>query len=216
MDFTSRVHKGTVNVKCFKAFVNSGCFDSLGYCRTELLEKADEVYGYWRDLRAYEDWIKERAAKEVEAVKTGKKVRVTKERLRPIFPVIDRLPATYQPTKEELRLQLDAIGVYLGVHPASLIRDNSIVKTDRVPSSGIFRVGAIVSKIKEIKSKSGPMAFITLEDDYGSLEGVCFTFQWRNIKETISADTLCIAELKVDSKKPGSYIVNKIINWEKK
>ena len=216
MDFTSRVHKQVVNVKCFKAFVSSGCFDSLGYCRTELLEKADEIYGYWRELRDYEDWIRSQALKKEEADRTGKKVRATKERLRPVFPVVDRLPTVYQPTKEELRLQLDAIGVYLGVHPASLIRDNSIVKTDHIPSSGIFRIGVIVSKIKEIKSKSGPMAFITFEDDVGSIEGVCFTYQWRNIKETINADTLCIAELKVNDRKPDSYIVNKIINWEKK
>lgn len=216
IDFTSRVHKGKVTSKVFKSLVGAGCFDSLGYNRTELLKVADDVYGYWRELREFEEWEANEKKKLEESAISGKKPRATKTRIKPVFPTISKSPKPYEPNKEELRIQLDYIGVYLGVHPASLIRDNTIVKTDSIPSSGVFRLGCVVSKFREIKSKSGPMAFLTFEDDVGSVEATCFTFQWKQVKETLTPDMLCIAELKVDSKKPDSYIVNKIINWEKK
>jgi DNA polymerase-3 subunit alpha len=215
IDFTSRVHKQKVNSKVFKSLVGAGCFDSLGYNRTELLGAAEAIYDYWRELREYEEYLRKIEQNQIDAL-DGKKSRALKERLKPIFPTIGRQATRYEPNKEELRIQLDYIGVYLGVHPAALIRDNSLCKTDSIPSSGVFRLGCIVSKIKEIKSKSGPMAFLTLEDDIGSVEAVCFSFQWKNVKETLTPDMLCIAELKVNDKKPESYLVNKIISLETK
>lgn len=211
IDFTGRVNKAAVNIANFKALVSAGTFDNLNYNRTELLNAAEDIYGYWRELREYREYQR----KVQIAQETNKKVR-GKERTAPIFPSIERYPARVAPSKEELKLQMKAIGCYLGKHPSSLIQEPDLTKINKLPTEGCIRVGAVISHLKEINTNGGKMAFISLQDDTGEIDAAVFASTWASLKRDLVPDAVAVFEILASNKKKDgrdkqSYSIRKLI-----
>lgn len=75
-DFVGRVDRQKVNVGNFKKLIIAGAFDSLGYSRKLLEEKADEIYGYFTQLDKHHERVALIAEVERE---NAEKERVKKE-----------------------------------------------------------------------------------------------------------------------------------------
>jgi DNA polymerase-3 subunit alpha len=210
-DFTSRVHKMKVNVASFKSLVMAGAFDSLDYDRLDLLSKADDIYKYHKAVHEYNGYL----YKKKEAEAAGKKLRM-KEREAPVYPTIASSRGSIL-SSEELKLQMEVIGCFLGKHPAASIKE-AVTKIGQLTIDGVHRLGVVVSSHKEINTSGGAkMAFVKLEDDTGEIEAVCFDSAWRYCKSVIGSSTLFIAEVRMGKKKgtdKASYALNKLIPYE--
>ena len=84
--------------------------------------------------------------------------------------------------RELLRLEKEALGLYVSEHPLEKVKAELRRKTDctlsdveRRRDGEIVVVGGIVAGVKQLTTKRGePMVFATLEDTTGSAEVVVF------------------------------------------
>ena len=58
-DFVARTNSQKVNTKVFSALIAAGAFDKMGYSRTELQSKCQEIYDYFKSIIDYEERVKE-------------------------------------------------------------------------------------------------------------------------------------------------------------
>ena len=65
-DFLARVNLQKVTIKTFQSLIRAGAFDKLGYTRSELLDKSNDLYKYVRDVVDYEQRKIDSAARIVE------------------------------------------------------------------------------------------------------------------------------------------------------
>ncbi len=54
-DFLYRVNGRKVTIKTFVSLIKAGAFDKMGYVRSELLEKAQSLYDYIKDVEEYKE-----------------------------------------------------------------------------------------------------------------------------------------------------------------
>lgn len=53
IDFLSKIDRTKITRKTYSALIKAGCFDSMGYSRTDLLNTVDEYYDKFNDLLSY-------------------------------------------------------------------------------------------------------------------------------------------------------------------
>jgi DNA polymerase-3 subunit alpha len=84
--------------------------------------------------------------------------------------------------QEKLAREKDALGIYLSGHPLEkfqqalhILADHTIVDLEEYTNNGPVTVGGLAISVKETITKKGDrMAFLTLEDQLGSIEVVVF------------------------------------------
>ena len=76
-------------------------------------------------------------------------------------------------------------------------------------------MGGMISDFKKLKTRSGSfMAFVTVEDLYGSIECVCVPKVYENIRGFLDADRVVslTGKISIEDEKPPAIIVEKM--WE--
>ena len=76
-------------------------------------------------------------------------------------------------------------------------------------------MGGMISEFKKLKTRSGSfMAFVTVEDLYGSVECVCFPKIYERIRNFLESDRVVSlsGKLSIEDEKPPAIIVDKM--WE--
>ena len=74
-------------------------------------------------------------------------------------------------------LEKDIFGFYISEHPVVKYREQGMIRISDIPKyvNKTIRFTGIVDKVKTIDTKKGEkMAFLTLSDDSGSIDGVIF------------------------------------------
>ncbi len=112
---------------------------------------------------------------------------------------------------ELLRLEKEALGLYVSEHPLEAIRDQLRRKTDatlaeleRRRDGEIVTVGGIVSALKQLTTKKGdPMVFMRLDDVLGSAEVVVFNSVYAASRELLATDSVLVVKARVDHKQEG-------------
>ncbi len=105
-----------------------------------------------------------------------------------------------------LRAEKETLGFYITGHPlaeyAAALRRHATVTTEDLPGrrdKDTVTLGAIVSAVKEISTKSGDrMAFITLEDTAGSVEAIAFPELYRQNMLHLVKDAAVLAKGQLD------------------
>ncbi len=166
-DLCRRVDLKSINKRVVESLVLAGACDSFGGDRAQLFETVAGALG-----RAQDD---ARGASKEQVSLFGGEHAI--EATEPPLPVV-----TAWPLQDVLRREREVLGFYFSDHPLSPYRP--LMEARRLPDTARIRemrdgteiafIG-MVSAIKTITDRNGrPMAFVTLEDFSGSVEGVTF------------------------------------------
>lgn len=214
-----------LNSRLVEGLIYAGAFDEMGVPRSRLAV-------------VYEDLCTR--AKAINKQKSGAQMSlfgdfITDETLDVVYPQIPELELN-----EKLAKEKEVLGVYVSGHPfekymntvdgcnfdCSLMNDyvedeegnrtyNRIQDGMRITMSGI-----IGSYRRTTTKRTGAfMAFLTLEDVYGSLECVCFPTVYERVKPFLGNDKIVkvTGKLEIDSEKGFSCIIDDLaeINIDK-
>lgn len=219
-DFATRCCK-YVNKRIVESLIYAGAFDCFGYNRAQV-------------SAVYEDVMTRVSA--LEKQKNGKQMSlfgsvVEETKLEISFPNIPE----YE-TMERLSKEKSVLGVYVSGHPfekflpyfkdknfnclmlnAYTEDEDTGIKTYTELSDGQqVSMGGMISAYKKLKTRSGSfMAFVTVEDMYGSVECVCFPKVYDKIRGFLEADKVVTVtgKLSIDAEKEPAIIVDKMTEF---
>lgn len=173
-DFCKRLYGRSMNSRAIESLIKCGAFDTLGANRRQLLAVSKTVL----DDLDYE--AKHNMGGQISFFDLGGEAHKTSS--EPQIPDMEEFPKN-----ELLHMENEIAGMYLSGHPMDDYTEFSrIIKADRTGEiisneSGLYFDGkkvslvCIVSKVKTQLTKNNKMmAFVNIEDRYGSMEAVVF------------------------------------------
>lgn len=173
-DFCKRLYGRSMNSRAIESLIKCGAFDTLGANRRQLLAVSKTVL----DDLDYES--KHNMGGQISFFDLGGEAEKTSS--EPEIPDMEEFPKN-----ELLHMENEIAGMYLSGHPMDDYTEFSrIIKADRTGEiisndSGLYFDGkkvslvCIVSKVKTQLTKNNKMmAFVNIEDRYGSMEAVIF------------------------------------------
>ena len=208
-DFCNRVDSRRVNSRVIESLIKSGSFDSLGYKRSQyfaILEKAmEQAKAVQRDLQSGQMSlfaVAPQASSPVEATAI----------------VMPDLPEWEE--RKKLAFEKETVGFYITGHPLdgaiqeiNTVIDCSIQELKEWPENQPVRIGGLLRSVKKHKSKKGdPMAFLTVEDIYESIEVVVFPEPYRRCEALLSSTDPVIVQGKVQQDERGPKIIAESID----
>ncbi|MBO5411533.1 MAG: DNA polymerase III subunit alpha [Clostridia bacterium] len=216
-DFICRCAK-YVNKRIVESLIYAGAFDSFGHTRQALAAVYEEALA---------------RANAVEKQKAGAQISlfgsiIEEQGLEIAIPNL----AEYE-TMERLSKEKSVLGVYVSGHPFEKFLpyfkdctfncsmtshyeedEESGVKTYTEISDGQqITMGGMISAFKKLKTRSGSlMAFVTVEDLYGSIECVCFPKIYERIRDFLVVDKVVSlsGKISIEDEKPPVIIVDKM------
>jgi DNA polymerase-3 subunit alpha len=128
-------------------------------------------------------------------------------------PVMEDVPPFQD--KEKLQFEYEALGFYLTGHPleqfSDAIQTFSCTRIGEIDGdTKKVRIGALVTKVKLIKTKKGDwMAFLQLGDETGELECIVFPKAYKQNTEMYQEGKLLLLEGNVEKSDEVKFIVEK-------
>lgn len=207
-DFCQKVNDGDLNKRAAESLIKAGAFDSLGRYRSQLLAIYEQVMdGIAMDRKRNLD-----GQISLFDMGTGSTGSMTSS--GDIVPRIKEFEKKYLLTMEK-----EMTGLYLSGHPlaeysreldrftsinTSEIYENTAEGSETVSEEKIdldnrmVTMGGIISSIKIKATRSGSiMAFITLEDMYGSIEVLVFPKVYEKYNKLIQEDNLTLIKGRI-------------------
>lgn len=202
-DFISRMDSGALNKRCIESLILSGAFDCFGLYRSQMMQMYPLVIDKVVSDR------KKQASGQIGFFDDLLKDDVNNEVKVPNIPEFD--------LQTKLKLEKEVVGVYISGHPlskfASLMSGFSLTSdmltTDEDASAGddeeignadenglqdgmSVTCGGIITEVKKMISKrSGKeMAFVTVEDLYGTIEVVFWQNMYQKFKDLLVVDNI--------------------------
>ncbi len=187
-DFVGRVDTRKVNKKVLESLVKAGAFDSLGVTRTAAMQTITDLLngGPRRDDGQTSMFGDESAAAE------------------PEVPEWDEA--------ELLRNEKEALGFYITGHPLSRydlqlrrIRARKTSDLEGAADKEEVVIGGVLRGIKKknVKSTGDLMAYLTLEDDEGSIEVIVFSELYKSVNLLLKKDALMLIKGSIDRDEKG-------------
>jgi len=166
-DLCRRVDVRAINRRVLESLVQAGACDALGGDRAQLIEMVGDAIARAQDTA--------RRANQEQVALFGED-----RALEPAEPPLPDIPPW--PLSERLRREREVLGFYLSDHPLApyrdIVRARSGAEIARLRELGDGREAtlvAMVAGVKTISDRNGrPMAFVTLEDFTGTVEGTVF------------------------------------------
>ena len=220
-DFALRCAKH-VNKRIVESLIYAGAFDCFGYNRAQVAAVYEEVMSRVNAL---------------DKQKQGAQISLfgsflDEQKIEVTFPNIPEFEQT-----EKLLKEKDVLGVYVSGHPfekyAAHFKDKTFncgmlteyeedeetgVKTYSEISDGQqISMGGMVSAFKKLQTKSGSyMAFVTIEDMYGTVECVCFPKVYDKIRGFLAVDAVVslLGKIDIPDDKAPTIIVDKMMQFD--
>ena len=216
-DFAVRCTK-YVNKRIVESLIYAGAFDSFGYARAQVAAVYEDV------INRVNGMDKQKAGAQISLFGSI----IEEQEIEVEFPNIPE----YE-TMEKLSKEKSVLGVYVSGHPFEkflpYFKDKNFTcaalnaytedeetgaktyteLTDGMPVS----MGGMISAYKKLKTKSGSfMAFVTVEDLYGSVECVCFPKVYDKIRNFLEADKVVSVsgKMSIDADKLPAIIVDRM------
>lgn len=196
-DFLRRLDSKKVNKKVVEALIKAGAFDS--------------VLGADKDISTI-------AKKRAEALLEISSDKDTSSSLG-LFGEQKEKTLVYDES-EMLRNEKEAIGFYITSHPIAKYRDRlsemSISSTQglEMVADGLeVELAGVITEIKKLrtKGKSELMAYITIEDEEGSIEAIVFSDLLKNKSGLVKKDIPVVISGTVERTENGVRIISKDI-----
>lgn len=109
------------------------------------------------------------------------------------------------PLEVRLSWERELLGMYFSGHPLDKYREYlrrhtiSLAAIDEVPDRAEVTVGGRVSSVKKIITRAGEeMAFVSLEDEYDSIEVIVFPRVWQQARSFLAKDRIVIARGNIE------------------
>ncbi|MBI4033083.1 MAG: DNA polymerase III subunit alpha [Candidatus Blackburnbacteria bacterium] len=210
-DFCGKVDSQKVNKKVLESLIKAGAMDIFGK-RAALLTVLDEIRGKGN--------VKGKHSEGQTALfeePKGKGSATTP---------VDNLPEVPEFSRDELlSLERELLGFYLTEHPLSnVLEDIKEVITNKIFEISVdehvgqkVKIGGIVANRRVVVTKNGgrEMAFVTLEDDTGTIELVVFPTIFAETRGYWMGNQALIIEGKVDNREDSlSLIVDSVATIE--
>jgi len=166
-DFCKRIDLRAANRKVLESLVKSGAMDSLGWNRAKLMANLDDAIAYAVMSQ------KEKASGQTSffGAKSG---------VEP--PPPKSIEADEFPKRTLLALEREMLGLYISDHPMSeykeALNEAGVIAINELSKHNekVVVSAGIITQIKRIVTKNNlPMAFITVEDPFGSVEAIVFS-----------------------------------------
>jgi len=203
-DYCNRVDSRRVNSRVIESLIQSGSFDSLGYKRSQyfaVLEKAmEQAKAVQRDLQSGQMSL-------FSVTSEAEKQKELSAIPMPDIPEWDE--------RKKLALEKETVGFYITGHPLDdalqeikTIIDSEISNLANWGEDQPVRIGGLIRNCKKLRSKRGdPMAFLTLEDLFESVEVVIFPQTYSRCEEILSSTDPIIIQGTVQKDERGPKII---------
>ncbi|AZR74615.1 DNA polymerase III subunit alpha [Anoxybacter fermentans] len=205
-DLCHRVDTGKVNVRVLESLIKCGALDSLGGRRSQYMAILENVV---------------QSAQYAQRHKVRGQISLVESMEGYEKQFNDQLPDLPEYPKEEiLKMEKELLGLYLTAHPLDPYREKyhqwgreRVLELMELEDGDEVVVCGIISDLKLHTTKKGQiMAFITLEDWSGSVEGVVFPSQYNKAQYLIKRDQPVLILGKVNHKEDEiSLIVDQIL-----
>ncbi|MGM0843965.1 MAG: DNA polymerase III subunit alpha [Bacillota bacterium] len=202
-DFCLRVSVKAVNRKTLEALVFSGALDDFGKGRATLLASLDVAIEHSELVRPQDqdyDLFEEEEA----------------FLLKPKYTEVEDMPL-----EKKLEYEKQVLGLYLSDHPVSpfekMFKDLSAIDLfDLEEGNKNIRAGVYITSLKTIRTKKGEvMAFITVSDSSGEMEGVVFPNAYKQFSALIKEGSILMIEGSVEKRNDKEQLlVNKAFSIE--
>ena len=220
-DLVQRLSQRGINRRAMESFIHAGAFDNLEGNRREKLVMLPEV------LEDLQKGKKDQIAGQMSLLDLLGDEAEERQEFELIFPDLEEFPKA-----ELLRNEKDALGVYLSGHPldsdrallkqlcSRRARDFSleaIEEEKNLVDDEHCTVGGMITGInRRITKKNDMMAFVTLEDNTGSMEVVVFPKTYELTEELIQEDkkVFVYGRVQMNDEANGKLIAEKIIAFE--
>lgn len=220
-DFCERMKEETVNKKCIESLIKVGAFDDFEETRRTLLESFEMI------LDAINETSKRNLKGQVnmfDIQKDNKNFKIIKH----------QMPKKSEfEEKEILSMEKEMMGIYISGHPLNNLRElikkettinslnlNKISEEYDISQDGkkIKYAGIITSIKKKFTKRNTQMAFIKVEDLYGSCEVIIFDSYYEKTKEYIKLDNIILIEGKLSIREDEEIkiVANNILELKSK
>lgn len=203
-DFCERVQDEAVNKKCIESLIKAGAFDEFGQTRSTLLASFESIIDTIQNSarRSFKGQV---TMFDLDAMESD-----DKEELKYSFTELKE----YE-DKDLLSMEKEMLGIYISGHPLEKIREQIIKATnidtmkmkeikeelDSTGSTTKYKDGqnvkyaGIISSVKKKYTKSNKlMAFVTIEDLYGSAEIIVFESVYQSAANLLTVDSIVLVE----------------------
>ena len=200
-DFCERIQSGTVNRKCIECLIKAGCFDEMNQTRATLLASYERIL----------DTINNQGRNSMANQVTMFDLVQPEETVKYQYTVLKELDE-----RELLAQEKEMIGIYISGHPLEKIKDaiqrqtniNSIqIKDLNGENTGKFKdgqnvkyAGTITSVKKKYTKRNTIMAFVTVEDLYGSAEIIVFDSVFARCDNILVEENIILVEGRLSIK----------------
>lgn len=215
-DFATRLSGKEVNKRTVESFIKSGAFDSIPGTRKQLMQVYVSVL----------DSVNQEKKKALTGQMTLFDFAPEEEQINYEF----QMPDVGEFSKDELlAFEKEVLGIYVSGHPLEafegLLKKNTTAttldfaideETNEVKvTDGEYEVvgGMVVSKTLKTTKTNNVMAFITIEDLFGTLEIIIFPRDYEKYKYKIDVDEKVLIKGKVamEEDKPAKLICTEVI-----
>ena len=203
-DFCERIKDENVNKKCIESLIKAGCFDDMGQTRNTLLASFEGI------LDTINNQNRNSLANQVTMFDIVSNDDT--DEIKYNYIVLDELDK-----KELLSQEKEMLGIYISGHPLDSIRE-SIIKNTNINSLDLKKIGdneeesnfkdgqfvkyagTITSIKKKYTKKNTIMAFVTVEDLYGSAEIIIFDSVYNRVSNILIEDNIILVEGRLSIK----------------
>ena len=221
-DFCERISKYNINKRCIESMIKAGVFDSFGKTRNTLLVSHEEI------LDSISNETKSKMQNQVSMFDIMELDKGEKEKQKYRFIEKEELSK-----KELLSMEKEMLGVYISGHPLDDIKDkiqkysnfysrdllkiNEEIKEYGVPKtlkdgSSVKFIGIISNINKKFTRRNTVMAFVKIDDFYGSIETIVFDSIYNKSSGVLVEENKVRVEGKISIREDegASIIVSKI------
>lgn len=198
-DFCERIQETEINKRCVESFIKAGTFASMQYTRRALMESYEEIL----DSVAHAN--RNRAQGQMSLFDMlGEEEEALPEGNVPEKPEYDKTAL--------LSMEKEVLGIYLSGHPLEKYREklldvcnlrSSDLMTDTEGGTGhmaedvhdnmTVTIAGVVTQIKKKTTKNNTMmAFVTVEDLYGSFELLVFPKVYTRVAHALQPENIVV------------------------
>ncbi len=194
-DFCIRVSAKSVNRKALESLIHSGSFDEFGEDRAVLLASLDVALDHAQLVNP-------------DDAQQGDLFSDDEFFLKPKYVNVDPIRA-----EDKLSQEKEALGLYLSDHPVSIYeREAKLEQTTAISSISNtgrnVRVLVYITELKKIRTKKGEtMAFLTVSDQSGDMEGVVFPTVLKRYSILLQQGNIVIIDGKIEERNGAKQLI---------
>ena len=207
-DFCERIKNESINKKCIECLIKSGAFDEFNQTRSTLVESYEKI------IDAISDSSKKSMDGQVTMFDLGKSEENNKkiEEMKYQFKNMPEFSS-----RELLKYEKEMLGIYISGHPLEKVRNeieqNSTMNTltlmkanenneyiKKMDGANVKLAGIITSVKKKFTKNNTRMAFITIEDLYGTCEVIAFENCYAKCMDLLCEDNIVVVSGRLSIK----------------